>query len=132
TPQTLIKTGRGDYNTHFQAYGLGWFLKDIHGKYEVTHTGGLNGIVSQVTMIPDMDLGIIVLTNQQSGVAFQSITNSILDGYFQITDRDRINQYNERRLSAEKRADSIISRVEKNIKEQMQSSGAKLASKNVV
>src|SRR5699024_10414622 len=27
TPQTLIKTGRGNYNTHFEAYGLGWFLK---------------------------------------------------------------------------------------------------------
>ena len=25
TPQTLLRSGRGPYNTHFSAYGLGWF-----------------------------------------------------------------------------------------------------------
>src|SRR5699024_7633905 len=89
TPQTIIRTGKGDYNTHFEAYGLGWFLKDVNGYFQVSHTGGLNGIVSQITMIPELKLGIIVLTNQESGAAFVSITNSIKDGYFGIEGKNR-------------------------------------------
>lgn len=117
TPQTIVRTGKGDYNTNFKAYGLGWFLSDVNGYKEVTHTGGLLGIVSQVTMIPELNLGIIVLTNQQSGAAFRSVTNSIKDAYFGIEGKDRIKQYNESRLRAEKRADSVVAEVWKNVAE---------------
>ena len=125
TPQTILRTGKGPYNTHFSAYGLGWFLSDVNGYFQVTHTGGLNGIVSQVTLIPEMDLGIIVLTNQQSGSAFSAITNSIKDGYFDIKGEDRIKQYNEGRLAGEKAADSIVSEVEKNIAAQLKTKAFK-------
>ncbi len=125
TPQTILRSGKGPYNTHFSAYGLGWFLSDVNGYFQVTHTGGLNGIVSQVTLIPEMDLGIIVLTNQQSGAAFTAITNSIKDGYFGIKGEDRIKQYNDRRLAGERREDSIVSAVEKNIAAQLKSKAPK-------
>lgn len=121
SPQTLIRSGKGPYNTHFSAYGLGWFLSDVNGYFQVTHTGGLTGIVSQVTLLPEMDLGIIVLTNQQSGAAFNAITNSIKDAYFDIKNKDRIKQYNERRLAGKKEEDSVISAVERNIKAQLKS-----------
>jgi len=125
TPQTILRSGKGPYNTHFSAYGLGWFLSDVNGYFQVTHTGGLNGIVSQVTLIPEMDLGIIVLTNQQSGSAFNAITNSIKDGYFGIKGEDRIKQYNDRRLAGEKEEERIVSEVEKNIAAQLKSKAPK-------
>ena len=125
TPQTIIRSGKGPYNTHFSAYGLGWFLSDVNGYFQVTHTGGLNGIVSQVTLIPEIDLGIIVLTNQQSGAAFTAITNSIKDAYFGIKGQDRIKQYNDRRLAGEKQEDSIVSEVNKNIAAQLKTKGFK-------
>ncbi|PVW16236.1 serine hydrolase [Marixanthomonas spongiae] len=120
TPQTLIRTGKGAYNTHFYAYGLGWFLKDVNGYFQASHTGGLLGIVSQVTLIPELDLGIIVLTNQQSGAAFTAITNSIKDGYFGMTNKNRVKQYNDARLTHEKRADSITAAVERNLTASLQ------------
>ncbi len=118
TPQTLIRRGKGLYNTHFTAYGLGWNLSDVQGYLQVTHSGGLLGIVSQVTMIPEMDLGIIVLTNQQSGAAFSAITNSIKDAYFGISGKNRISQYNLARLRQEKQADQEVARVWKEIEVQ--------------
>lgn len=121
TPQTLIRTGKGAYNTHFSAYGLGWFLSDVNGYLQVTHTGGLNGIVSQVTLLPELDLGIIVLTNQQSGSAFSAITNTIKDSYFDIKGEDRIKQFNDRRIAREKNADSIVSAVEARVAAQIKS-----------
>src|SRR5699024_3564023 len=92
---------------------------DVHGYLQVSHTGGLMGIVSQVTLIPELDLGIVVLTNQQSGAAFMAITNSIKDGYFGITGKNRITQYHEARLKAEKRAQKITANVKADIAKQL-------------
>jgi CubicO group peptidase (beta-lactamase class C family) len=116
SPQTIIRSSAGPYNTHFSSYGLGWFLSDVNGYFQATHTGGLSGIVTQVTIIPEIKLGIVVLTNQQSGYAFTSITNSIKDGYFNIKGKDRIKDLNDRRLNSEKEADSIMKKVWADIK----------------
>ena len=132
TPQTLIKSGGGPYNTHFSAYGLGWFLSDVSGYFQATHTGGLLGIVSQVTIIPELELGIIVLTNQQSGSAFTAITNSIKDGYFGIEGKDRVKEYNERRLKGERAEDSINAQLEIDLKAQLKSKVAKPDPSNIV
>src|SRR5258705_5114757 len=112
SPQTIIQVnGPGPYNTHFAAYGLGFFLSDVKGYKQVTHTGGLEGMVTQITMIPELNLGIIVLTNQQEGGAFSSITNQIKDSYFGITGTDRVTQYSNGRkqslVAANKITDSI-------------------------
>ena len=112
TPQTIIPVRNpGPYNTHFSAYGLGFGISDVKGYKQLSHTGGLEGMVTQITMIPELNLGIIVLTNQQEGGAFTSITNQIKDGYFGITGTDRVTQYsNGRKQSltfANKITDSI-------------------------
>ena len=45
------------------------------------HTGGLPGYVSRVLMIPDLNFGVAVLTNQESGAAFDSIAFNVADHY---------------------------------------------------
>lgn len=84
------------YDSSFSGYGLGWFLTDVKGHKQVYHTGGLIGTVTQFTLIPDMKLGIIVLTNQQSGAAFNAITNTIKDSYLGVEERDWLKMYSER------------------------------------
>jgi CubicO group peptidase (beta-lactamase class C family) len=93
TPQTIIRTGPGPYNTHFSSYGFGFGLSDVKGYLQVSHTGGLEGMVTQITMIPELGLGIIVLTNQQEGAAFTAITNQIKDAYFGMRGTDRVREY---------------------------------------
>jgi len=56
-------TKENDFNRHFRAYGLGWSLGDYHGRLSVSHTGGYDGMITAVTMIPDEKLGVVVLTN---------------------------------------------------------------------
>ena len=112
TPQTIIPVRNpGPYNTHFSAYGLGFGVSDVKGYKQLSHTGGLEGMVTQITMIPELNLGIIVLTNQQEGGAFTSITNQIKDSYFGITGTDRVTQYSNGRkqslAAANKITDSI-------------------------
>ncbi len=116
TPQTIIPVhGPTTYNTHFASYGLGWFLSDEKGYKVPTHTGGLAGIVTQVTLIPEMKLGIIVFTNQQSGAAFTTITNTIKDSYYGIKGMDRIKQYHDRVVAREADAKKITDGIWKEI-----------------
>ncbi|HVU95972.1 MAG TPA: serine hydrolase [Puia sp.] len=111
-PQTILPLGGpGPYNTHFAAYGLGFGLSDVKGYKQVSHTGGLEGMVTQITMVPELQLGIIVLTNQEEGLAFNAITNQIKDGYLGMTGTDRVKEYaavRRRQLEEEKKVvDSI-------------------------
>ncbi len=128
TPQTIIPTrGPSAYNTHFSSYGLGWFLADAKGYKQVSHTGGLAGIVTQVTLLPELKLGIIVFTNQQSGAAFTAITNSIKDSYFGITGKDRIKDGYNRVVKNEADAKKITVDIQKDIDAQMKNSQTKPA-----
>lgn len=78
---------------NFSAYGLGWSLRDYHGRKIVSHTGGLTGMVSTVVMVPSEKLGVIVLTNQEEGGAFSGIVNHILDHYLKLPQTDWIAAY---------------------------------------
>ena len=128
TPQTIIPTTTTPpYNTHFASYGLGWFLSDVKGYKQVTHTGGLAGVVTQVTLLPELQLGIIVLTNQQSGAAFTAITNTIKDSYLGITGMNRVKQMHDRVVQNEAQAKKITDQIQKDIDAQQKSTGAKPA-----
>lgn len=76
------------YNQHFSGYGLGWFLADVKGNLNVSHTGGLPGMLSIVTMIPDLNLGVVILTNTENGGAgvFSSVSQTIIDSYLGLDD----------------------------------------------
>jgi CubicO group peptidase (beta-lactamase class C family) len=87
----------------FNGYALGIQVRDYRGTKILTHTGGLPGYVSRVTMVPKLKLGIAVLTNQESGVAFESLTYLILDQFLELPYTDWAAAY--KRVDA--RRDSI-------------------------
>lgn len=64
---------------NFNGYALGFNARDYRGMKILTHTGGLPGYVSRVAMVPALRAGVCVLTNQESGAAFNAIVNSVLD-----------------------------------------------------
>ena len=83
------------YKKHFNGYGLGWFLNDNNGNLEVSHTGGLPGMLSKVTLIPDLNLGVVILTNTESGggYLFTAINDNIIDSYLGLQPMDYITMY---------------------------------------
>lgn len=126
TPQTIQPVNTtAPYNTHFATYGLGWGLADVKGYKQVSHTGGLAGIVTQVLLLPELKLGIIVFTNQQQGAAFVAISNTIKDSYLGITGYDWINLLTARVAAGEANAKKIHDEVKQSIEAQQKSGGAK-------
>jgi CubicO group peptidase (beta-lactamase class C family) len=64
----------------FYTYGLGWFIRNYRGRKVVTHSGGVDGMVALATMVPEEDLGIVVLVNQESALA-AAVVYTLLDAY---------------------------------------------------
>jgi CubicO group peptidase (beta-lactamase class C family) len=88
----------------FSAYGLGWNLRDYHGRKIVSHSGGLTGMVTFTLLVPQEKLGIIVLTNQEEGGAFQSIAYHVLDHYLGLPSTDWVDAYSAAAANTRKKA----------------------------
>ena len=98
TPQTnrgFNPISNSRYKVHLNAYGLGWGIRDMKGHMVYSHTGGLPGMLSQILIVPEMELGIIVLTNTSDGggALFSAVTNSILDSYLGLEDFGWTDKY---------------------------------------
>jgi CubicO group peptidase (beta-lactamase class C family) len=65
----------------FYGYGMGWFLRDYKGRKLVGHPGGVGGFVTRVMLVPEENLGVVILTNAGEVYAYESILYHILDGY---------------------------------------------------
>jgi CubicO group peptidase (beta-lactamase class C family) len=78
---------------NFRGYALGLGVQDYRGHKMLMHTGGLPGYVSRVMMVPDADLGVVVLTNQESGGAFDSVAYHVVDHYLGAPATDWIDAY---------------------------------------
>jgi CubicO group peptidase (beta-lactamase class C family) len=53
---------------HFNGYGLGWGVFDYYGHKVISHSGGYDGMYSRVVLIPDLQLGFVILTNSMTNV----------------------------------------------------------------
>ncbi len=81
-PHSIIGNGGVLFNEgHFSLYGLGWELQEYCGKEIVSHTGGVNGFVTSVTLIPEEKLGIIVFTNTDQNAFYEALKWEIMDAY---------------------------------------------------
>jgi CubicO group peptidase (beta-lactamase class C family) len=89
TPHNTFTVELTDKNnaTHMQGYALGWGVSDYHGRYKVSHTGGYSGMLSGVTLIPDENLGVVVLTNGMKSV-FAPIINYTVDAFLKVPEKD--------------------------------------------
>jgi hypothetical protein len=95
-PHILRSVSERDYElsgTHFKAYGLGWRLADVHGFKEVSHTGTLAGMYSYVVLIPELDLGVVYLSNGSSSAARSTVMNTIVRSFMPVEQVDWIQKY---------------------------------------
>ncbi len=116
TPLTLIPhreppAALAESRSDFVAYAMGEEVRNYRGHLLVSHTGGLQGMVTEVSMVPERNLGIIVLTNQEEGAAFRSITNTVLDHYLGAPPKDWVGAYQEVRASQKAKADEEVAKA---------------------
>lgn len=81
------------YPMHFRGYGLGLFAADYNGRQIYWHTGGAAGMVSNVCFVPEENLGIAILTNNDNQNFFEALRYQILDAYLQVSYVNRSQQF---------------------------------------
>ncbi len=116
--QTVLGTpdpppGLEPLRANFAAYGLGFGLRDYRGRKVVSHTGGLPGYVSQVALVPEERLGLVVLTNQEQTGAFEAVKYRILDEYLgaPVPPVDWIAAFQKRAADERKKAEAAVAKA---------------------
>lgn len=70
------------------SYALGWLVQDYRGKKVLTHGGMIDGFRVQITMLPDENLGVAILTNLHDTRMNAALTNSLIDLYCNLPTKD--------------------------------------------
>ena len=117
SPQTILPIGKyasalAGLKPNFADYALGWGLRDYHGRKLAGHTGGVAGFVSRVMLVPEENLGVVVLTNAEETGAFDSILYHVLDQYFGLPPTDWIAAYKSVKDLDEKDAAEAMKKAE--------------------
>lgn len=97
--QTVIPVGSVSQklfpSTHLQGYGMGWFVRDYRGRKVVEHGGNVDGMTAQIGMLPEENLGIVILSNINNSPAPQAIMYRVFDSFLGDADKqmDLSNEY---------------------------------------
>ncbi|HEX8355234.1 MAG TPA: serine hydrolase [Pyrinomonadaceae bacterium] len=116
TPQTVVSgvsesAEKFNPSVHFNLYGLGWFLSDYRGRKVVTHSGGLDGMTSRVAMLPEENLGVVVLTNSETPLQ-SFLWYKVFDVFTGAPPRDWSADYLARARSAREREEAEARKAE--------------------
>ncbi len=91
-PQILVGQSTPPYtifnNSNFQNYSSGWYHIDYEGLEIVTHNGGSYGYASSITLIPSLKLGVVILTNSDKHLLFETIKLEVVDAYLGLPFRN--------------------------------------------
>ncbi|MCB2195117.1 MAG: serine hydrolase [Bacteroidetes bacterium] len=81
SPQTILPVSeqRESWGTHFRSYALGWSTYDYNGVKIVEHNGGMPGYISKVALIPEKNLGVVILNNGFDVYGNDALFYSIVD-----------------------------------------------------
>jgi CubicO group peptidase (beta-lactamase class C family) len=96
----------------FYGYGMGWFMRDYKGRKLVGHPGGVGGFVTRVMLVPEENLGVVILTNAEDVYAYESILYHILDGYLGGPTEDYIASFKAAEDKERKDADETMRKAQ--------------------
>jgi CubicO group peptidase (beta-lactamase class C family) len=96
-PQVIVPTdsvGRRLHpHTRFRTYALGWWAYDYHGRKLVHHSGNVNWTRTQIGMIPEEGLGVVIIANLSSSNLQHALMYRVLDQLMGLPERDWSAEY---------------------------------------
>lgn len=89
TALTVSKTRR-EYipQSNLRAYGLGWYMADYRGKKVLYHGGRLDGMSAHLALLPDLNLGMVALSNRGRSSLPAALMYRIFDAYLDAPPTD--------------------------------------------
>jgi len=100
-PDTLLPM------VHFDAYGLGFWLRDFYGRKLVMHGGGIDGMLSQLGYLPEEKVGAVVLTNTEGHLLQNALFYAIMERFLPVPRRDWSAIFLKQYEQMQQRQDSV-------------------------
>ena len=79
----------------FNAYALGWNVKDYRGYKLHDHGGAIFGVLTYVVLVPEKNLGITVQANAEETQVIRGIAQEVLDHYLGAPKTDWVAAFDE-------------------------------------
>src|SRR5262249_9303667 len=112
-PQTIIRleglTRAEQPFTSQMSYGMGWVLQDYRGHALVSHAGIIDGMRTHITMVPNAQIGIAILSNLHRTRMNLALSNTLVDRLLRLPYKDW-NGYYGSVVKAEEEADKAFQR----------------------
>lgn len=106
TPHTIIPLSESAMSTipgrNFNAAALGWFVMDYKGRRVLSHSGGMDGMISRLVLVPEERLGFVILTNSINNLS-SWLMYTILDEFLGGEKRDWSTEGLARKQTADER-----------------------------
>ncbi|MBC6988109.1 serine hydrolase [Hymenobacter sp. BT491] len=116
-PNTLLSTRKSTaFPMHYITYGLGVFSGDYNGKQIYWHTGGATGFVSNTCFVPEEQIGIAILTNNDNQSFFEALRYQLLDSYLGVPYTNRSAQLLKGAREEEKALKATVARLNTRVK----------------
>lgn len=81
---TIIgKSRAADRQMYFKTYGLGWEIIQYQQAEVMQHNGAYAGALTSLALVPDINLGIVILTNQDNHLLHETLKWQIIDAFLQ-------------------------------------------------
>ena len=91
----------------FLSYGLGWFVMDYDGEVVVHHGGRVDGMTSALLLMPERDLGVVLLANRGDAYpVVYGLAYRIFDAYLGGSTTDWVDRLTSRMAAVEEQAEA--------------------------
>jgi len=90
-PQIIYPVAGDPFATEFSSYGFGWWLTPKKGHKVIEHSGGIDGMLANLVMIKDMNVGFVILSNTRNEPAVFILTSKLLEEF--INDSSYTDSY---------------------------------------
>lgn len=88
---------------HLNSYGYAWFVSSYKGHYRLEHGGNIDGFSANVSLFPNDDIGMVVLTNQNGSMLPVLARNIASDLLLNTKETDWISYLKEKQTEAKKK-----------------------------
>lgn len=79
SPQVVMTQTLEYKELFYYFYGLGWAITSYRGHNLIQHGGNINGFAARTTLLPEDNIGIVVLTNLDRNPVINTVTYYVCD-----------------------------------------------------
>lgn len=101
-PQVVANSVGSFTEIPYSLYGNGWAINPYRGKTVVEHGGNIDGFSAQVGLIPELNVGVAVLTNMNASPLPQLVAYAVYDAFIQLPPIDWSSRFKAKVEAREK------------------------------